>query len=264
MARNGRDGQGDPFKLFFTNGHFLMLTLEKKSWGEGMGGLLTPEALVVLAGGTFVLGYLTINQVALRVFVLIGTLLYIWYYATVADHPLWEAIYTSMAMGAANLFGLASLMAQRSRIVVPRRHRDIYPLFSNLTPGDFRSLVARAERFTTIDDVELASEGGDTQHLYYIISGSARVDKLGAQFSLPSGTFVGEVAFLTGRHSAATTILLAGSEVLRWNYDDLRQRSGKSSRFKLALEAMIASDLAAKVSLAVAPANLSEIMQARA
>lgn len=231
--------------------------------GAGMDGLLTPEVLILIAGGTFVLGYLTINQVILRLLLLIGTVFYIWYYAIVAAAPLWEAIYTSLVMGAANLIGLLSLLAQRSHLVVPSKHRDIYPLFSNLTPGDFRSLVKRAERFTTVEDFHLATEGEATQHLFYIINGSAQVEKLGAQFSLPRGTFVGEVAFLTGRQSAATTVLAAGSEVLQWGYDDLRRRSTRSSRFKLALEAMIASDLAAKVSFAVAPSNLSEVMDAR-
>lgn len=229
-----------------------------------MGAILTPEVLVLLAGGTFVMGYLTINQVMLRVFVLAGTVLYIWYYATVAEAPLWEAIYTSLAMGAANLFGLLSLYLQRSRMIVPAQHRDIYPQFGNLTPGDFRALVRRADRFTTDTDIELASEGGTTEHLYFLIKGTARVCKLGADFTLPSGTFVGEVAYLTGRKSAATTVLSEGSEVLRWSYADLYRRSAKSSRFKLALEAMIAGDLANKVSFAVAPPNLSDVMKARA
>ncbi len=231
--------------------------------GGTMAELLTPETLVLLAGATFVLGYLTINQVLLRVFVLVGTVLYIWYYATVAAAPLWEAIYTSLAMGAANLFGLMSLLAQRSRMIVPARHRDIYPQFGNLTPGDFRALIRRAERFSTTEDVLLANEGGASQDLYFIIKGGARVQKLGAEFVLPSGTFVGEVAYLTGKQSAATTELLGGSEVLRWSYADLYRRSAKSSRFKLALEAMISGDLAAKVSLAVAPKNLQEIMLAQ-
>lgn len=229
-----------------------------------MVALLTPEVLVLMAGCTFVLGYLTINQVMLRIFVLAGTALYIWYYATVADAPLWEAIYTSLAMGAANLFGLMSLYAQRSRMIVPAQHRDIYPQFGNLTPGDFRSLVRRADRFVTDAEIELATEGAETEHLYFLINGSARVQKLGAEFHLPSGTFVGEVAYLTGRKSAATTVLAEGSEVLRWPYTELYRRSAKSSRFKLALEAMIAGDLANKVSFAVAPPNLGEVMKARA
>lgn len=229
-----------------------------------MGTLLTPEALVLIAGASFVLGYLTINQVLLRIFVLIGTALYICYYATVAAEPLWEAIYTSLAMGAANLFGLMSLLAQRSRMIVPARHRDIYPQFGNLTPGDFRSLVRCADRFTTDTAIELAAEGNATENLYFLIKGSAKVRKLGAEFTLPAGTFVGEVAYLTGRKSAATTVLAEGSEVLRWRYADLYRRSAKSSRFKLALEAMIAGDLATKVSFAVAPPNLGDVMKARA
>ncbi|WP_282181773.1 hypothetical protein [Aliiroseovarius marinus] len=37
------------------------------------------DVLVFAAAATFVLGYLIINQVALRIMLLIGTGLYIWY-----------------------------------------------------------------------------------------------------------------------------------------------------------------------------------------
>ena len=163
-------------------GRFWSALRQGQELGDHMGTIFTPEVLVVLAGGTFVMGYLTINQVWLRIFVLAGTVLYIWYYATVADAPLWEAIYTSMAMGAANLFGLMSLMAQRSRMIVPAQHRDIYPQFGNLTPGDFRALVRCADRFTTDTEIELATEGSATEHLYFLIKGTARVQKLGVVF----------------------------------------------------------------------------------
>lgn len=225
--------------------------------------IFTPEVLVVIAGSSFVLGYLIINQVYLRVFMLIGTGLYVCYYATVAAEPLWEAIYTSTAMGLANVIGLFSLLARKSRIVIPARHRDIYPRFQTLPPGDFRTLVTMARRFVAEKDILLAGEDTETRELYYIISGGAEVQKLGATFMLPSGTFVGEVAYMTGRQSAATSTLKAGSEVLAWDYAALKRRSARSSRFRLALEAMISGDLAEKVSLAVAPSNLTEIMQRR-
>jgi hypothetical protein len=41
--------------------------------------------------------------------------------------------------------------------------------------------------------------------------------------------------------------------VLEWSFEDLRRKSARSSRFKLALDAAITHDLARKVALAVAP-----------
>ncbi len=87
----------------------------------------------------FLLDYLTIKQVAFWVFVLIGSVLDICYYAWVAVDPLWDVISTSLAMAVASLFfGLMSLLAPRSKIVASRKQRDIYPIFSNLIQGDFR------------------------------------------------------------------------------------------------------------------------------
>ena len=228
-----------------------------------MENLLSPEVLVLLAGSSFVLGYLIINQVLLRVFVLIGTGLYIWYYATVADEPLWEAIYTSIAMGAANIIGLISLQLRRSRIMIPREHRDIYPKFSTLPPGDFRSIIKMSRRYTAGHDIEVTTAGQDVKIVYFLISGSMDVEKFGNRFTLPSGTFVGEVAYMTGRKSAATTLLKTGSEVLEWDCDALRRKCERSSRFRLALEAMVSNDLALKVSYAVAPMELQAIMKNR-
>ena len=228
-----------------------------------MNAWITPEFLVFLAGSAFVMGYLIINQVILRLFMLIGTSLYIGYYATVADTPLWEAIYTSLAMGLANLLGLTGLLARKSKLAIPAEHRDIYPQFDSLPPGDFRTLVKLARRHVTDAETTLAQEGAPVEKLYYILSGTIEAAKLGSRFTLPAGTFVGEVAYMTGQVSAATTVLAPGSEVLEWRVADLRHRSARSSRFKLALEAMISRDLAVKVSFAVAPGNLAEAMLRR-
>ena len=215
--------------------------------------LLQPDVLIYLAGGSFVLGYLIINQVILRTMVLIGTLIYILYYATVADQPLWGAIYTSVAMGLANLIGLGLLFVRRSKLAIPEAHRDIYPRFVQLSPGDFRSLMRHAHRFRTLDEEVLTIQGQPVSHLSYIISGNAQVTKRDTFFELPPGVFVGEVAYLQGTPSAATTVLPEGSELLQWKVQDLARIGARNQRFKLAIEAAISRDMAAKVAQAVAP-----------
>ncbi len=217
-----------------------------------MDNIFSAETLVLLAGLTYVLGYLTINQVILRLLILLGTGFYIWYYAVAAEEPLWTAIWTSVAIGSATLLGLVALLGRNSRLMIPKDHKDIYPKFHGMVPGDFRSLVGLAKRYIVENDVEITSEGVALEKLYFVIDGVMDAEKQGVSFPLPSEIFVGEVAFLTKRTSSATTILKAGSEVLEWDVGQLRRKSRRSSRFKLALEAAISMDLALKVSYAVA------------
>ncbi|MGR3513925.1 MAG: Crp/Fnr family transcriptional regulator [Paracoccaceae bacterium] len=215
-----------------------------------------PDILVAAAAGTYFLGYLTINQIVLRLFVLTGTLFYIAYYATAADTPLWVAIWTSVALLAANLYGLFLLVAGRSRWSLPKKLSDVYQdtdRFKSLTPGDFRALVRYARRETLDTPLIVSNEDHELDQLYYIVSGGAHVLKKGREFRLPPNVFIGEVAFLLQRSSAATISIDAGSDILVWDFDTLKRQSAKKQRFKLALEAVVARDLARKVAVAVSP-----------
>lgn len=215
--------------------------------------IFNPEVLVYGAGLCYVLGYLFINQVILRVLVLAGTVLYIGYYAIAADEPLWGAIYNSIAIGVANLIGLFQLFATRSKLAIPAKHRDLYPRFAHLSPGDFGALIRRGKRFVTQEELSLGEEGSPSDQVSYIVSGKAKVRKRGENFTIPSGVFIGEVAYLLGRDSSATTIALAGSELIIWSKADLDEHCKRKPRFKLALEAAFSQDMARKVALAVAP-----------
>lgn len=215
--------------------------------------LIPAETIVLMAGLTLTLAYLIINQYLLRLLIILATALYIWYYAVVADAPLWTAIYTSVAMGVANLVGMGTLLWRQTIWSVPAAHRDIYAHFDGLPPGDFGELVRTAHRRTLTEDTRITTEGDPVDRLTYVISGSLSITKKGEAFAMPPRVFVGEVAFLAHQASAATTYVAAGSEVLEWEFDALRTRAARKSRFKLALEAMISKDLALKVAFAVAP-----------
>ena len=218
-----------------------------------MENLFTPDVVVFLAGACYVLGYLIINQVGLRLMILLGTCFYTWYYSIAADEPLWAALYLSIMIGAANLIGLFGLYLRRSRLLIPRAFQDLYAHFGDLPPGDFRELMARCDRRRLTTREEVTKEGTAVERLIFVISGKIDVEKRGDRFPLPSGIFIGEVAFLTGRAASATTWIEAGAEILEWDVEDLRRHSRRKPRFQLALEAMISKDLAAKVAHAVAP-----------
>lgn len=216
--------------------------------------VFTAEVYVWLAGGLYILGYLIIHQMMMRLVLLLGSLAYIAYYATVAAEPLWSAIYLTFVMIAANLLGMAGLVLRNAKIAVPRGFEDIYPDFAPLRPGEFRALMKLAKRRTLEKQTTLSREGATMDRIYYVISGVPEVTKMGATFPLAERIFVGEVAYLTAKGSAATTRVPAGAEILEWNLGTLRRAAARRPQVKLALDAVISRDLARKVALAVAPA----------
>lgn len=216
--------------------------------------IFIPEVYVGLAGGLYILGYLIIHQLMMRLVLLLGSFAYIAYYATVAAEPLWSAIYLTVVMVGANLLGMAGLVLRNAKIAVPREFEDIYPDFAPLRPGEFRALMKLAKRHTLQQQTTLSREGATMDRIYYVVSGVPEVTKMGATFPLAERIFVGEVAYLTAKGSAATTRVPAGAEVLEWNLKNLRQVAARRPQVKLALDAVISRDLARKVALAVAPA----------
>lgn len=210
-----------------------------------------PGLLVYVAGAFYVTGLIITKQVVLRLLVLTGTTLYVVYYATVAATPLWEAIYVSVLIGLANIIGLTSLLAGKSRLAVPRAFADVYPVFPPLPPGDFRALMKLAKRYTVDDERQVTAEGETGDKLYFVLTGSTRLRKGDSEFILPPLFFLGEIAFLIGEKSSASAWLHPGAEVLEWDFDALRRKCRRNSRFKLALEAAISVDLSRKVARAV-------------
>lgn len=211
------------------------------------------DILVLAAAATFVLGYLIINQIALRVMLLIGTGLYIGYYAVVSDTPLWAAIWASAATGTANVIGLTSLLLRKSKWIIPKRDKDLYSSFSALPPGDFRQLMLMASRGRRAQGDILTTTGAKVTSLFYVVSGRVEIRKRGSVFHMHSGNFVGEVAFLTEEDASATTLMAEDGELLSWDVAQLRQRAARDVRFRLALDAVISLDLAHKVASAGSP-----------
>lgn len=216
---------------------------------------LTPAFWVAAAGGLFTLGYLIINQVMLRVVMLLGSVCYIVYYATAADEPLWWAIYGSLLMILANLIGLFALLWRNALWALPSAHKDIFTLFGPMRPGDFRTLMTLGHRLKVTEPMQPTREGEPLDRLYFLASGKVRVTKMGSVFHMEGPLFMGEVAYLLNRNSTATSDVLAGAELVYWDRKVLDTAIAKSPRIKLALDAMISQDLATKVSFAVAPAH---------
>ncbi|MEM9438070.1 MAG: cyclic nucleotide-binding domain-containing protein [Pseudomonadota bacterium] len=207
---------------------------------------INPE-VVILAGGALNAGaYLILNQVLLRVVILISSCFYILYYMIISDTPLRTAIAFTVLTILANLIGLAALLLRDSEARVPRDFADLRALMPKMPAGEFRRLVQLGVRREITQPEILTEANAPVNNLYYLISGELRVTDDAEERIENRPGFVAEVAYLTLARPSATVTALPGTEIMAWDRATLKGTAKRHQRFNLALDALISSDLAQK------------------
>ncbi|MEM6728418.1 MAG: cyclic nucleotide-binding domain-containing protein [Pseudomonadota bacterium] len=205
--------------------------------------------LIAGAVGSYVLGFLFRDQIYTRLLVMVGSSMYIVYYGTVGPTPLWDAIVGSVLIGLSSAQGVIRLWLSRMVWVVPKEARDIYGRMGQIEPGLFRQLYRAADRAKARKDVVLTRQGEAVDRLWYLVGGTLQVEREGQEAAMISQSgFVGEIAWLTNGAATATVTAREGAEILSWPTKKLRGATRKSVRLELALDSLIAQDLARKLS----------------
>ncbi len=222
-------------------------------FGNLVGMLSAASPIIVLAFGFQAAGFLSRDQILLRCLVLISSGFYIAYYYTHDPSPLWDAIFGSSAIAMATLYGLVLLLLSRMTFTVPKHQRGLFRSIGELEPGLFRRLMKAGAWKTAERKVVVTVEGRVPSSLYYVISGTPHVLKGAARFKVESGCFLGEVSYILGSPASATVELPAGAEYIEWPRPVLEKLFRRSNRMKLAVEALIAQDMARKVARGLQP-----------
>ena len=127
--------------------------------------------LVHLAALTQVVGYLIRDQLALRVLLLTGTILYIAYYRLYPETPLWDAIFWGAMLGLANLISIVLIMRDRMGWRMSEHEARLYTSFNKIGPGEFRRLMKLARFEQASNEKVLTYEGEVPERLYFVVSG---------------------------------------------------------------------------------------------
>ncbi|MCL4766814.1 MAG: cyclic nucleotide-binding domain-containing protein [Hyphomicrobiaceae bacterium] len=209
-----------------------------------------PGSIVYLAAATQAAGLLFRTQIVLRIFLLLGSGLYLTYYAVAAATPLWEAMVATTAIALANIFGLTLLMLSRSARMIPADQVALHDMLGGLEPGDFRSLM-RFGRVRTLPADEILTVAGQVpDRLLYVIDGDVEIEKSSSpRFRIAPRHFIGEVSLVLDAPASATVWASAGTRLVEWPRVRLVQEMKRRTRLKLAVEALIARDMARKVAV---------------
>ena len=213
--------------------------------------------LLHLAALFQIVGFLIVDQLYLRLLILVGTIFYLIFYWVAFSEPLWEAIFWSSVMGAANLFIICKLMLDRTAINMSIEEKCLYDVFKEMTPGEFRKLAKVGTWRSGADESLLTTENEMPENLYFILSGTTHINKQGNRFNLSKSLFIAEVAFYLDSEASATVTVSPDARYIAWNYEELRRLLKRNPGIRAALDSNLNKDMAKKVAKSTRAAILS-------
>ncbi len=200
-----------------------------------------------MASLLYVIAFLVRDQLMLRILVLIATLLYIGYYYFVPEIPLWDAIFWSLVLGAANLYVTVRILLQRTTFNMTGAEKRLCDRFDTMTPGEFRRMLKIAH--WDHREAILTQENEPVDRLYYVLNGTVDVEKQGRSFALEAGVFIGEVAYFLKRDASATVKVSGIPNYVYWERDELQKLEQKNPSIRVALHSLLNTDMATKVAV---------------
>ncbi len=210
---------------------------------------LSAGIFVNLALLFYILALLVRKELLLRTLLLIGTGFYIIYYYIVAEAPLWDAIWASVAIGVSNLFMMAVIMRERSTWGMSAEMLALYKSFPTMNPGQFRKIMKIADWVSAETETVICTEGERPDHLFLVSKGTMTLERDGKEVSVGAGNFIGEISFLIDRPASADVVAPAGTDYVQWDRTKLSALMEKSPALSNALAALFNRDIARKLSV---------------
>lgn len=207
-----------------------------------------PALFVHLATLCYVLGLLTRKELILRGLLMTGSIMYIIYYANVADRPLWEAITASTIICASNLPAVFRILRERTTWGMSPDMLALYAAFPTLNPGEFRRLMKLGETRSASEADRLCSEGEMPDALYLTVEGSFVLVHGASRTRLHGFQFLGEISFLLKGPASATVVAEPGARYVRWERARLERALARDTRLSNAITALLNRDIARKLS----------------
>lgn len=207
-------------------------------------GLIHAAALIAVAALT------CRDQLVLRGLLVVSTLLYIVYYVAVPDILFWDALFWTVVNLGVNLTMMAKLVCARTQFRLSPLERRLFAALGSLSPGEFRALMKIARWHCSQASQILLREGQAVDKVYYLLDGRSRVAKAGRDLVLGPQSFIGEAGFLRRQPASATVTVEAGACFVEWPASALDALSMRRPLVKIALDRLLASDMAAKMAAA--------------
>jgi CRP-like cAMP-binding protein len=157
------------------------------------------------------------------------------YYITIDDYvsAFWEIIFTTV-----NLVQLAILAFEnRKTRFSTEEQMFIDTALQHVEQAHCRRVMRLGKWVDEADNMVLITEDTAPEHLFFVVNGTARVDRHGQQVGVVGpGDFLGEMSYLTGKQATATVTSVTPMRFLVFDRAQLRSYLMKFPEVRHALE----------------------------
>lgn len=197
-----------------------------------------------VAAAIFIIGFVTRDLILSRAIFAFASALGIYGFANMSGG--FFALLWAVAFLLVNLSVLSRAMRNRFTAPLTPEEKALLKELPGFSEGDFRSLMAVADWQTVEEDSQLTEQGVPAEKLYYIVSGSATVNKSGHEIEVGDNLLIGEISFSQDVPATATVHAHAGSELVVWPAKKLH-RALKRKSLKASFDELLSHDLAEKL-----------------
>jgi hypothetical protein len=208
------------------------------------------ENLVHIAAAIYLAGFLFRDQIMLRALVIIGDFVYTAYYLLAPAQPLWGGAAWSVIFIVVNTVMISRIIADRAHFGLSDDELRLFRKLDTMTPGEFRRFMRMGSWRTATEPAVLTYEGKAVENLYFLLDGAATIEKAGRAIPIDAGVFIGEVAFLLTQPASATVTVEPHTRYVVWDAGVLRRLLIRSPSLRIAFNAALNRDMAAKVARA--------------
>ncbi|HVY19979.1 MAG TPA: cyclic nucleotide-binding domain-containing protein [Bauldia sp.] len=212
--------------------------------------LFVGDNLVHLAAAIYLAGFLFRDQIMLRGLLIAGDVVYTAYYVFAPAEPLWGGAFWSIVFILVNTVMITRIIADRAHFGLSEDELLLFRKLDTMTPGEFRRFVRLAGWHKASDQTILTRENQQLENLYFVIDGGITIEKAGRATPIDAGVFIGEVSFLLTQPASATVTLSPEARYVAWDAGALRRLLIRAPSLRIAFNAALNRDMAAKVARA--------------
>ena len=162
---------------------------------------------------------------------------------------LYSALFWQSAFMLINLVNIILLIRARRPVPLTQDQTLLKDMvFRHLSSRETALLLSRVKWHRAEADQVLMSEGESLDKLYLLYAGNLRIERCRQPLAHRGpGSFIGEIAYMTGSASSADVVFTVPSRYIEWDVRELRQLLEKKSALKSAFESLLAVNVAHKL-----------------
>ena len=211
--------------------------------------MVITDLLVHLANVSYLIGSSFKRIILLRVFLVIGSIFEILYFLVISPKDLWAGIMWAVLIMLVNLVMIALFLYGKGSFRLTHDENYLFnTVFSHMDKMNFKKMLAAGNWLTMESGDILIFENQTTDSLMLISQGKVGIFVNDVQVAVVhSGSFVGEMSFLSGGVATATAKALTKVKLFIWKKTTLIKLLSRDETLDADMRKIFASDLVSKL-----------------